>query len=596
MEMDRYVRKIKKKRNMKFKTSKYFLIFFLLTNLLVAKKADSVFVPIIFEGNEVLSTSDLEDVIAVKKPPFYAFWKDEVHKVDSKLRKKLDETFRLFYKNEGFYEANISNKFVREGIKVRIEENRPIIISQIEVNSNLDISEEVTLLKGTRFRAKDFSDMKQKIRKKLLSKGYCSPKLVTKAYLTLEEYAAYIKIDLEKRKLCHFGKVTIETNSPTMDNDIVRSRLQFKEGDLFDIGKIQESYESLYALESFDQLTLDYTRNLYNKKPVDIKYKEVHKKIHTRMGLGYATDLKVQAKLYAEYKNFHGNGKKIVLDGLYSSIQKVVETRLFVPYVFSVGDYHLDFQNSLGYAEEDDIHPFDERVLYDKLYLSHFNSEWYSSLGIGFEQIDTLNENIPDERNFLIYPFMRLVYDKRDSKLNPKNGLYFAHEMEYGLPYSANNTSYLKYMEELRLIYTPIYDITLSSVGRIGSIKVFDNNLPESKKFFAGGAFSNRAYGYDRIGITESSIAHADLGGFTMANLSLEANFPLYKSFRGAIFTDNTMISDNQGIWEFSNKVLSSAGLGFRYLTPIGPFKIDFGANINDFNKNAVHFQVGQSF
>jgi len=581
---------------MKFKISIYFLIFFLLTNLLVAKKLDSVFMPIIFMGNKVIDVSTLEDVIGVKKPPTYAFWKDDTSKIDAKLRARLNETFTLFYKNEGFYEANISHTFINEGIKISIQENRPILIESIKIESDLDISEEITLVENSRFRSKDFTSMKNNLRKKLLSEGYCSPELSAKAYLSLEDYAANIVVILKKKKPCHFGKVTIETNSNTMDNDIIRSRLHFKEGELFDIGKIQESYESLFALESFDQLTLDYSKKFYNVKPVKIKYKEIEKQIHTRMGLGYATDLKIQAKLYAEYKNFHGNGKKIVLDGLYSSIQKIVETRLFVPYVLTIGDYHLDFQNSLGYTEEDDIHPFDERVLYDKLYLSHSSSEWYNSLGIGFEQIDTLHSGISNERNFLIYPFMRLVYDKRDSKLNPKNGLYFAHEMEYGLPYSADNTSYLKYIEELRLIYTPIYDITLSSVGRIGSIEVFNNNLPESKKFFAGGAFSNRAYGYDRIGITESTKEDSSLGGFTMANVSLEANFPLYKSFRGAIFTDNTMISDNQGIWEFSNKVLTSAGIGFRYLTPIGPFKIDMGVNVNNTEENAVHFQVGQSF
>jgi len=581
---------------MKFKINQYFLILSLLSSLLLAKKADSVLIPIIFEGNRVISTSELEEVIGVEKPPSYAFWKDDVPKFDIKLRKKLNETFNLFYRNEGFYEANISNELLNTGVKVHIKENRPIIIKEIELKSDLDITDEFTLHKGSRFRAKEFTEMKQKLRKKLLSEGYCSPKLITKAYISLEAYSATIKVDLKKRKLCHFGKITIESHSPTMDDDIILSRLHFKEGDLFDIGKIQESYDSLYALESFDQLSLDHSRNLYNTKPVNIRYKEIQKKIHTRVGLGYATDLKLQAKLYTEYKNFHGNGKKIVLEGLYSSIQKKIETRFFVPYVWSIGDYHLDFQNSLGYAEEVDIHNFDERILYNKFYLSHTSSEWYNSVGIGIERIDTLHHDIPNQRDFLIYPFMRLIYDKRDSKINPKNGLYFSHEMEYGLQYSADNTSYLKYIEELRLIYTPLSDITFSTVGRIGSIQVYNNHLPESKKFFAGGAFSNRAYGYDRIGITESAILDAPLGGFTMANLSLETNFPLYKNLRGAIFTDNTMISDNQGIWEFSNRVITSAGIGFRYLTPMGPFKIDMGVNVHNFDERAVHFQVGQSF
>lgn len=581
---------------MNLNKNRYFLLFLLLTSCLFSKRLDSVLTPITFEGNQIISREELEEMIGAKRPPALLFWKENKAKIDIKLQRKLDETLELFYKNEGFYESNISSRLSPSGIIVSIQENRPIIISKILLKSDLDIANEVTLVEGNRFRAKAFTEMKQAIKQKLLTQGYCSAKLNTKAYLTLEDYSATIKIDLQKRKLCHFGKVIIETNSSTMDNDIIRSRLHFEEGDVFDISKIQESYESLYALESFDQLSLDYSRKFYNQKPVNIKYKEVHKNLHTRVGLGYATDLKFQAKLYAEYKNFNGNAKKVLFNGLYSSIQTAVETRLFVPYVYDVGDYHIDLQNVLGYAEEKDIHSFDERIIYDKLYFSHSSSQWYNSLGLGFEEIDTLHLNSANKRNLLIYPFIRLVYDGRDSKLNPKNGIYFSHEMEYGLTYSKNNTSYLKYQEELRLIYTPISDITLSAVGRIGSIKVYANSLPESKKFFAGGAFSNRAYGYEQIGITKSVKENTTLGGFTLANLSVETNFPLYKNLRGALFSDNTMISDNQGIWEFSNRVITSAGIGLRYLTPIGPFKIDFGTNIHNFDEKAIHFQVGQSF
>lgn len=581
---------------MNLNKNRYFLLFLLLTSCLFSKRLDSVLTPITFEGNQIISREELEEMIGAKRPPALLFWKENKAKIDIKLQRKLDETLELFYKNEGFYESNISSRLSPSGIIVSIQENRPIIISKILLKSDLDIANEVTLVEGNRFRAKAFTEMKQAIKQKLLTQGYCSAKLNTKAYLTLEDYSATIKIDLQKRKLCHFGKVIIETNSSTMDNDIIRSRLHFEEGDVFDISKIQESYESLYALESFDQLSLDYSRKFYNQKPVNIKYKEVHKNLHTRVGLGYATDLKFQAKLYAEYKNFNGNAKKVLFNGLYSSIQTAVETRLFVPYVYDVGDYHIDLQNVLGYAEEKDIHSFDERIIYDKLYFSHSSSQWYNSLGLGFEEIDTLHLNSANKRNLLIYPFIRLVYDGRDSKLNPKNGIYFSHEMEYGLTYSKNNTSYLKYQEELRLIYTPISDITLSAVGRIGSIKVYANSLPESKKFFAGGAFSNRAYGYEQIGITKSVKEDTTLGGFTLANLSVETNFPLYKNLRGALFSDNTMISDNQGIWEFSNRVITSAGIGLRYLTPIGPFKIDFGTNIHNFDEKAIHFQVGQSF
>ncbi len=576
---------------------RYILILLLLTLSLSSKNDKVTLIPIVFEGNKIVATSDLEEVIGAKKPPFYAFWKEKLSKVNAKMYDKLDETFRLFYKNEGFYDANISTYKDKNGIKVTIIENRPIIIKDIIVNSDLDLSDDITLSIGERFRAKDFTETKRNIKKHLLTEGYCSPELSTKAYLDIEKYKAYIKIDLQKKKLCHFGKITIKTKSPTMDNDIILSRLHFEEGDVFNIEKIKESYEALYSLESFDQLNLDYSKKLYNTKPIDITYKEVSKKIHMRMGLGYATDLKFQGRFYWEYRNYHGNGKKLVFDTLVSKDRKRVENRFFVPYIYSIKNYHLDFLNSVGYSQERDIHNFDEHVAFDKLYLTHTGSQWHNSIGLGVEQRDIFNASeILDKHFFLIYPFIKLIYDKRDSKLNPKNGFYFAHNMEYGLQYSSDSTSYLKYEDEVRLIYTPLSDITFSSVGRLGAIKLYKNSMPESKKFFAGGAFSNRAYGYDRLGITESPTKDSEFGGFTFANLSLEANFPIYKNFRGAIFNDNTMISDKQGIWDFSNSVISSAGIGFRYITPIGPFKIDLGMNVHDKHQRAIHFQVGQSF
>ncbi|HHS92860.1 MAG TPA: hypothetical protein ENK82_05890, partial [Campylobacterales bacterium] len=181
-----------------------FIFFSTLPTLLMAKKLPSVMTPVIFEGNQAISSSELEEMIGVEKAPVYLFWKDHTPKVDARLRSKLNETFRLFYQSEGFYEANISHRMTSKGLFVSIKENRPIVIKEISVSSDLDLSEEINLEEGSRFRAKDFSEMKRNIKAKLQNLGYCSPKLSTKAYLSLEEYAARIVVKLEKKRLCHF--------------------------------------------------------------------------------------------------------------------------------------------------------------------------------------------------------------------------------------------------------------------------------------------------------------------------------------------------------------------------------------------------------
>ncbi|NEW60749.1 BamA/TamA family outer membrane protein [Sulfurovum sp. bin170] len=597
------------------------LLLFLVT--LDAKNMD---VPIVitFEGNRKIATSSLEGVVGAKRPSPIALWKDNRATINALYIPKLDEIFRLYYQKEGFYDANISHKIDVYGIHFFIKENKYIKVKDIEIKSDFYIDDLVQLRKKRRFRAELFSNTKSDIKNRLLESGFCNYDLETKAYIDLEKYSAKIEIELKKGSLCHFGKIDID-GSQSIDDEVVLSRLHFREGEIFDIEKIKESYNSLYALEAFDKVHIKENRSSKNlltfeeikkkyksiyrtdsfdkvyekigKKrestiPMSVKFREIEQKSHSRIGVGYATDLEFQAKYHWEYKNFYGGGRQLLFDILYSEKQKRIENNFLNPAFLMLWGYHMDFQNSAGYSEERNLHDYDEKVIYDKVYLLHRGDKWFHSIGIGIE-----NRDISDDRSFFfIYPFMKLIYDLRDSKINPKNGFYFSHEMEYGLPYSPDSTTYLKYLEEIRAIYT-LNSVTLSGIGRIGAIKIYDNRLPESKKFFAGGAFSNRAYGYDRIGITSSSTDTLEnRGGYNIANLTLEANFPLYKSIHMGFFSDSTMISENQGVWEFTDRVIYSAGFGFRYMTPIGPFKIDFGFNVNKYSENAIHFQIGQSF
>jgi len=527
----------------------------------------------------------------------------------------------LYYQKEGFFDVNITHKIDKYGIHFFIKENRYVKVYDIKVESDLYIDDLIELKKGSRFRAQLFSDTKKAIKKRLLEKGYCNYNLDTKAYIDLEKYRAIIVIKLKKGDICHFGDIDIN-GSGNIDKKVIVSRLFFEKGDRFNIDKIKESYKALYSLEAFDQIYIKERKesniqkmqrqykslsklksfdkiykDFSDKKnrniiPIDVRYKAIKNQSHSRVGVGYATDLRFHTKYHWEYKNFYGNARKLMFDVYYSSKQRSIENNFFNPALFVLWDYHLDFQNSAGYSEERDIHDFDEKVAYDKFYLLHQGSRWFNSFGLGVENRVISN----DKSYFLIYPFMKFIYDLRDSKINPTKGLYFSYQVEYGLPYSSDSTVYLKYIEELRLIYS-LWGVTFSGVGRVGAIEVYQNRLPQSKKFFAGGAFSNRAYGYDKIGIvTSTTTTLSDEGGYSMGNLSLEANFPIYKNLNFGIFSDNTMISPQQGFLKLTDNIIYSAGFGFRYMTPIGPFKIDFGFNIHKYNQNAIHFQIGQSF
>ncbi len=216
---------------------------------------------ITFRGNQQIETASLEAVIGVRRSSALAFWKEDISTINALYIPKLDEIFRLYYKKEGFYDANITHKIDEKGIHFFIEEHRFIKINSVEIESDFEIEDVVLLEKGTRFRAKAFSEMKEGIKKKLLKEGLCSYKLNTKAFIDLEKQSAKILIKLQKGKVCHFGKITID-GTPNISDDVILSRLHFKENEAFNLYKIKESYESLYdrRIEHFRQR--DFFREL----------------------------------------------------------------------------------------------------------------------------------------------------------------------------------------------------------------------------------------------------------------------------------------------------------------------------------------------
>jgi len=134
----------------------------------------------------------------------------------------------------------------------------------------------------------------------------------------------------------------------------------------------------------------------------------------------------------------------------------------------------------------------------------------------------------------------------------------------------------------------------VAAVAKAGILDEKQNRVPESKLFFGGGAYSNRAYGYKRVGVIFTPTRYGIEGAETMANFTLEADYPLVGDLYGAIFTDNTMLTINS--YDFTGSILTSGGVGVRYMTPIGPIKVDIAANVNDPKQYGVQFQIGQSF
>jgi len=553
-------------------------------------------------GNKHFATSTLQEVMSVDSKSFFTFWKEDVSRIKDKLLPTLQATLESFYDSEGFYDATFKIDESNTTVDVHIKENKPVVVIRKSIKSDYNITSLVLLKKGYVFRAKDFIATKSTIIKHLLDDGYCSYQLDTKAYVDLDKHEVELKYDLEKGEVCTFGKPNIK-GLETIDEEIILSRVRAIEGERFDPKKVKETYSSIYSLNSFDAVQVNVNRKIYNVVPIDIILSEVESAYHFEGGIGYDTYIGARVHASIIKKNFFGNAQQTGLKLSWSQREQLIQGDYYKPALFSLFGYGIDFGTQIGYSNLE-YRGFQEKKSFAKVYLEHNEGRLKLRTGLAVENIDIYiinnlkkNEALTQEINegtfFLFYPYIDVVYDARDDKLNPKYGYYLAASLEYGIPYKPDATSYTKTFVEGRYIHT--FDkLTLATVAKVGVVDKSSKELPESKLFFAGGSFSNRAYGFNTIGVIGSPTSDSIAGASSMLNLSLEADYPIWGNLAGAVFTDNTMM--NEDSYDFTGDIITSAGVGVRYLTPIGPFKLDVGFNVNNPSQYGISFQIGQSF
>lgn len=580
----------------------FFILFFVFSCFCLAKDAKIQTHLIHFEGQEYFDESELQEALSVDTKSILLFWRKDIPKIKDKLLPTLEMSLRNFYDSEGFYDANFSIDTNESIVNVAITEGRPVRVADVNISSDYEISNLITFNKDDIFRAKDFVRLKGDIVKKLLNEGYCSYDLDAKAYVDLKKHKVKLQYVLKKGDICTFGDVSIK-GLENIDTNIVRSRVPIKKADIFDPKMIKESYLRVNDLDAFDSLTVSADRKFYNEVPIDITAKELEKPYHYEIGAGYDTFVHARVHGLITRRNFFGNAQKATLKVFWSKKEQLMEGYFFKPTLLSLIDYVIDFGVRVGYSNLE-YRGFKEKKGYGRFFLEHNEGRLRLRAGLAAENIDIsllgnlrknerLKQAVNDGTFFLFYPYVNAVFDARDSKLNPKYGYYLSAYMEYGLPYDVDAAIYVKTLLEARYIHT-FGDLTLAAVGKFGVVDQASNEIPESKLLFGGGSYSNRAYGYNDLGVILSPDKDSIEGASTMLNLSFEANYPISEKFYAAIFTDNTMLNDDY--YDFSGDIINTLGLGIRYITPIGPFKLDVGFNTHDASEYGISFQIGQSF
>jgi translocation and assembly module TamA len=569
-----------------------------------AKKTTMRKIPIEVEGLKRLDPDELLKAVGAEVNPWYEFWADHTPRIPVKLIPSIPDTLRGWLDSKGYYDATFEVKKTPDKVLVIIHEGKPVTVRDINVSSDFPIEDYITFHRGDPFETEKFITIKKKIKSALLREGYCSYDLDTKAYVDLEKRSVDLVYRLKKGDLCYFGNTTVKEKPEGLRDAVILSRMRYRPGDVFTTERINESYAALNELGIFGQTVINTDIKYFNEVRPEV-YAKLKQKMHRyTLSVGYDTVDGMRARATYDHYNFFGGGRKIGVVAQYSSEESELTANFFQPALFDVWDRYVDFSLDGGYRKKA-YDFYDEEMLYLDTKLSYSDGLWSYELGLRYEYLRIAQTGIPDngEIDFfpgdfnLLYSYMDLVYDRRDSKINPRNGYYLSGYLEYGYSMgdeAEKQTPYYKFVAEGHYIKS-FGLLTLAAVGKAGVIEDTGILLPASKYFYAGGERSNRAYADRDIGLTLSPTQDSGFGGRTWLNFTAEAQYPIWGDLYGGIFYDATLIARDAYSVEGAAWI-QTAGAGIRYMTPVGPLKLDFGANIHDPGINRISIMIGQSF
>lgn len=190
-----------------------------------------------------------------------------------------------------------------------------------------------------------------------------------------------------------------------------------------------------------------------------------------------------------------------------------------------------------------------------------------------------------------------VAFDKRDSLLLPRNGVYADVGVAYAGPFTLSGLAFLDAGASLKLYWTPALGITLKSNTDVGGVmNPHGGDVPVTDRYFLGGLGSVRGFPaltlspVEALPTTDGGSVDLAVGGVVRVVQNLELEFPLWPQtpFRGFLFLDGgNALSAAELQLLFDGKPIDrgavlpygmffSTGFGVLIETPVLPFRFEW--------------------
>jgi outer membrane protein insertion porin family len=572
---------------------------------------------VIFLGNKAFSDFQLKDIMETREEGLFSFMSGAGNYKELNFQTDV-ERIKYFYKTKGYLQVNIGTPEITVSedkkwvfISMKLTEGPIFSVNQVKFQGEVLFPEEELLSKlkmkeGDTYSEETLRQDIQMLTELYQDQGYAFANVLRTLDIVPGANKVDIEFSFEKGKIAYFGKIDVKGNTKTRDK-VVRRELKIREGARYSGTDLRVSKENVNRLGFFEQGSVIFNTVSAPGKDdvldVEIQVKERNTG-QISLGAGYSTATGGFMQASIAQNNFMGYGQNLSFSLSLSKVNQTWNIGFMEPYLFdtkwTAGADIFSQNNRTSSSVEYKRNGFDTRIGhpifdYTRLFLS-YRLEDTELKAINDPTID------PNVENGLASSVrVSLVRDLRDNTFEPTKGYYANLAVEYAGV--GGDKKWLKTIADGRYFWNFYSDFVFRSRVYGSKLDIVDSRpIPRTEKFTLGGARDLRGYNLEAIG-PRSTVVDAlgrtisfNSGALFAAYTSLEVEHPLAREagLKWVVFFDAGDAGDYEN---FRPKM--DYGFGFRWFSPIGVLRFEFGYPINPTARDAgsqFHFDIGQLF
>jgi translocation and assembly module TamA len=528
------------------------------------------------------------------------------------LRRRIDGDKARFIKvlrSQGFYGGRVDGRIdatsapvqavmtVETGAVFLIEdyviEQAPADVEAAPIPDLADIGIEI----GMSADAARLNAAEDALLDKLRASGHPNPE-ISEARYTVDHDRTTVSavITVAPGPAAMFGPLIIE-GLRTINEHYVRVVADWTMGQRFDPAVLAGLRRRIDALSLFKTIVVDAPKvaDATGRMPVKLIVTErVQRAVAVGARISSSEEF-ISSNASWTHRNYFGGGETLSAEATLSTLEQEVSLNLRKPEFLVRGQTFVSFIT----ARHEDSDAFEESSLSGFAGLERTSGGIYTtSIGIAAELASLRDED--DESFFALLGIpVGFARDTRDSPLDATSGTRFSATLTPWGSVSESSSGFV--VGELagsvyQTLGTP--RVVAAARARLGGILAGGlRDIPANKRFYAGGGSSIRGFEFRQVGPLDSK--GDPTGGQSVIEFGAELRILVTETIGIVPFLDGGQVYETT-LPSFEEQMRWAAGLGFRYITPIGPIRLDLAFPINRRTGIDDRFQfyisIGQAF